>query len=297
MKTSCMVPLTLVVLTYDEQRNLPTCLESVAGWIKDLIVLDSGSTDMTKEIAMGYDATIVDHPFETHAKQWEWALGNLPVSTEWVLCLDADQRVTPDLRDEIIRLFTEEEDSLTDLDGFYVKRRQVFRGRWIRHGGYYPKYMLKLFRKDAARTDKQDLMDHHFYITGRAAKLRNDIIEDNHKERDITFWIEKHNRYARLLAEEEFRRVHGGVAWPIHPTLFGTPDQQAAWLKRLWYRLPLYSRPLVYFVYRYFLRLGLLDGKQGFIFHFLQAFWFRLLVDIHLDQLRGDKIQDPGRRS
>jgi len=112
------------------------------------------------------------------------------------------------------------------------------------------------------------------------------LIEENHKEDDITFWIDKHNRYASRLAEEDRRRAGHAPARPIAPALFGSPDQRILWLKNLWSRLPLYARPLLYFIYRYFLRLGFLDGKQGFIFHFLQGFWFRLLVDIKLDEAR-----------
>lgn len=278
------IPLVVVVLTYNEEQNLPECLQSVAGWLDNLIVVDSGSTDCTVAVARQYQAAVLHHPFETHARQWAWTLANLPVGTEWVLGLDADQRVTAELRDELVHLFTQEEAWLEQVDGLYVKRRQIFRGKWIRHGTYYPKYLLKLFRRGQVRLDERDLMDHHFYVDGATAKLEHDIVEANRKEDDIAFWIEKHNRYARLQAQEELLR-RNGRAWPLQPRLAGSPDERVIWLKQRWYRMPLYVRPVLYYVYRYFLRLGFLDGKQGFIFHFLQAFWYRLLVDIHLDDL------------
>jgi hypothetical protein len=238
-------------------------------------------------------ATVVEHPFETHARQWAWALQNLPISAEWVLALDADQRITSELRTEIRQLFQDGDRRLGDLDGLYVKRRQVFRGRWIRHGGYYPKYMLKLFRKASVHTDEDDLIDHHFYVSGNVANLECDIIEDNQKENDMSFWIEKHSRYAEPLAREEYLRRTNLASWPIKPDLFGNPDQRVMWMKRLWYRLPLYIRPFGYFVYRYVFRLGFLDGKQGFVFHFMQALWYRLLIDIHIDEMQArDKRQD-----
>jgi glycosyltransferase involved in cell wall biosynthesis len=282
------IPLVSVVLTYNEERNLPDCLKSIAGWVDEIVVVDSGSTDHTREIAAGYGAGIMVHSFETHAKQWGWVLENLPPHCEWVLALDADQRVTSELRNELLQLFTVDQERLKDWDGFYVKRRQIFRGRWIRYGGYYPKYLLKVFRRSKVLMDIQDLGQHHFYVSGNVTKLVSDLIEDNHKEADIAFWIEKHNRYALLQAKEELLRKQNGLSWPIPPSLFGSPDQRIIWLRLRWYGLPLYLRPFLYFFYRYFLRFGFLDGKQGFIFHFLHSYWYPLLTDIHLEELRRE---------
>lgn len=283
--------LSVIVLTYNEETNLPACLESLRGVDCETFVVDSGSTDRTVAIAGEYGARVVDHPFETHAKQWDWALNHVPIATDWVLGLDADQRLTPELRNEIAQLFgrakgVRYEGKLAEIDGFYIKRRQVFRGKWIRHGGYYPKYLLKLFRRERVKTDTNDLLDHHFYIAGQTAKLRHDLIEENQKESDISFWIEKHNGYASLLAREELEYKRNGRPAPIAPSASGNPDQRALWMKRQWHRMPLYVRPFLYFVYRYFLCLGFLDGKEGFIFHFLQGFWFRLLVDIKIEEMR-----------
>ena len=175
-----------------------------------------------------------------------------------------------------------------NVDGLFIKRRQLFRNRWIKHGGYYPKYLLKLFRRDKVLMDPGDLVDHHFYLTGRSKKLRHDLVEANKKEDDISFWIDKHNRYASLLAREEFGWRAGSRATAITPRVLGNPDQQTLVLKQFWRRLPLYLRPFLYFSYRYFVRLGFLDGKEGAIFHFLQAFWFRLLVDIKLDEMQQE---------
>jgi glycosyltransferase involved in cell wall biosynthesis len=284
------VPLTFIVITRNEERNLAACLASVAGWAKEIFVVDSGSTDRTLEIAEHYGAIVVAHPFETHAKQWNWALNNLPVTTAWILALDADQRVTPELQTEIAGLLSEASGVSERVSGYYVKRRQIFRGKWIRHGGYYPKYLLKLFRPGEGWADEDDLVDHHFRVKGAVAKLEYDIIEDNRNEADITTWIEKHNRYAVLQAREEHSRVTDPEG--LRAAFWGAPDERIFWLKNLWKRMPLYVRPFIYFSYRYFLRLGFLDGKQGFIFHFLQAFWYRLLVDIKLDDLRRQSSKE-----
>lgn len=281
------VPITAIVLTQNEELNLTVCLESVANFVGQVFVLDSGSSDRTLEIASRFGARIVEHPFETHARQWIWALANLPIEYEWVLGIDADQRLTIELRDELAALFVsrERENADAEVDGYFIKRRQVWRGQWIRHGTYYPKYLLKLYRKSRVKMDERDLMDHHFYVPGATRNLQHDLIEENLKENDLAFWIDKHNHYARLVAREEFLKRQRAGETHIRANLFGNPDERTLWLKQRWFGLPLYLRPFLYFNYRYFLRLGFLDGKQGFLFHFLQAFWFRLLVDAQLDDL------------
>ncbi|MFI5177511.1 MAG: glycosyltransferase family 2 protein [Vicinamibacterales bacterium] len=271
----------VIILTHNEERNLRACLESVAGWAAAVFVVDSGSTDATLMVARQFDATVATHAFETHARQWAWALAELPISTEWVLALDADQRLMPDLRASIARAIAAPDAA----NGYFVCRRQVFRGRWIRHGGYYPKYLLKLFRRQHLSIDHADLVDHHFHVKAPVAKLRGDLIEDNRNEAKIADWIAKHNRYAVLQARQELAAA-GGPPVSVRG-VFGSPDDRTRWLKHVWTGLPLYLRPVLYVFYRYVLRFGWLDGKEGFIFHVLQGFWYRLLVDINLDELRA----------
>jgi glycosyltransferase involved in cell wall biosynthesis len=274
-----MTPVSAVVLTHNEEANLEPCLRDLS-WADEIFVVDSGSTDRTLSIARACGARTVSHPFETHARQWMWALNHLPLRHDWVLGLDADQRVTEELRREIERAVARP----GRVDGYYIKRRHVFQGRWIRHGGYYPKYLLKLFRRSRVRLDPGELVDHHFYVPGPCAKLRFDLIEENLKENDLGFWMEKHRRYADLMARQEMER---GEAPPVTPSPGGTPDQRALWLKKIWRRLPLFARPVGYFVYRYFLRMGFLDGRPGLLFHFLHGFWFRWQVDLRIRALRN----------
>jgi glycosyltransferase involved in cell wall biosynthesis len=280
------LPLTVIVLTLDEALNLGACLASVTGLGAQIFVVDSGSTDGTLDIARRHGAICVSHAFDTHALQWRWALASLPVSTEWVLALDADQRVTPELGQEIARALTTPATGARRPAGYYLRRRQIFRGRWIKHGGYYPKHLLRLFRHGEAWVDVRDLVDHHFLVKGEVEKLRGDLIEDNQKEADISVWVAKHTRYAALQARQEYE---GERAQPVdgpRAALFGSPDERTRWLKAVWARLPLYVRPSLYFFYRFVLRLGFLDGREGFVFHAMQAFWYRLLVDVKLDELR-----------
>jgi glycosyltransferase involved in cell wall biosynthesis len=289
------VPVAVVVLTFNEERNLEACLSSVAGWASELFVVDSGSSDRTVQIANAHGARVVTHPFDGHARQWHWALATLPLTADWVLALDADQALTPTLRNEITRRLSEWNRPGSPVGG-YVNRRQIFRGRWIRHGGYYPKHLLKLFRRDAVSLDESDLVDHHFVVDGPTAILSGDLIEDNRNESSIAQWIDKHNRYAALQAREEEARVAGNGR-TRRGRLFGTPDERTRWRKGIWYRLPLYVRPFGYFFYRYVVRLGFLDGKEGFVFHFMQACWYRMLVDINRDELRASQKDETSRNT
>jgi glycosyltransferase involved in cell wall biosynthesis len=280
----------VVVLTWNEEENLARCLESLSPLGCPVFIVDSGSTDATLDIARRYRAHCFHHAFQTHNEQWAWALGNLPLESEWVFGLDADQSLTPELAAELKHRFSNP--IAADIDGFYVTRRQIFRGRWIRHGGYYPKRLLKIFRLGKVLFDRTDLVDHHFYVSGRTMILDHDIVEDNRKEDDIIFWIQKHTRYATLVAAEEYQRGNGHAA-PIRPALLGSPDQRGLALRAWWRRLPLFVRPSLYFIYRYFGLGGWMDGKQGFLFHFLHAYWFRVVVDAKLDEIsafRADSV-------
>jgi glycosyltransferase involved in cell wall biosynthesis len=282
--------LSAILLTYNEEVNLPHALRSLHGWCKPIWVVDSGSTDSTIQIAKGYGAEVVVHPFQTHAKQWNWALQTLPIQSDWILALDADQRIGEELKTEIVRVLP---NTPPDVDGFYLPRKQFFRGRWIRYGGYWPKFMLKLFRRGRAWCDEQELVDFRFYVHGKTCYLHHPMIESNEKENRIRFWLEKHLRFIELRADEEYRRRHEKIDWMIRPSLFGNPDQRVLWLKQLWYRLPPLVRPFLYFPYRYGLLLGFLDGRQGALFHFLHAFWYELMVSVRLRELERERREDP----
>lgn len=285
-------PLAAVILTYNEEKNIAACLRSLEGLAREVVVVDSGSTDRTAEIARGLGAQVVCRAFEGHARQWNWALGSLPLSFEWVLCLDADQRVTAELGAEIRRAL---QSPPADVDGFYMKRRLVFLGRSIRHGAHYPKYYLKLLRRPNAWSDEREYLDFRFYVKREVVCFQHELIEDNRKDRELLVWSQKHLNFAATQALEEFHRRKGKVrGFSAVPALLGNPDERTLWQKTVWYRLPLYVRPFLYFIYRYFFRLGFLDGKEGFIFHFLHAFWYRLMVDTQLDRLQQEASRARG---
>ena len=277
------VPLSVIVVTRNEEANLERTLQSAAGFADQIFVIDSESDDRTVEIARRY-AEVHVLPYE-HGRiiPWifQWGLDQLPLRNEWVLILEADQSLPEELRREIAELLGRE--TVAEA-GFYIRRRQIFRGKPIRFGGYGSKRLLKLFRRSVSELDSIE-QDTRVYVRGKVGRLRAPLEEWNRKEDEIIFYLQKHLRYVEAFAREELIRRRGEVDWKTKPKLFGTPDQRVLWMKSIYYRTPLFVRPVLYFLYRYFLLLGILDGANGFLFHFLQAFWFRMIVDVRLSEL------------
>jgi len=273
--------ISVIILTYNEEQNLQNCLESVKDLSDSIFVVDSFSTDRTLEIAKHYTDKLYQHPFENQALQFNWALDNLPLRTAWILRLDADERLTPELSHELREKLPAIPE---DITGLYVKRKVYFMGRWIKHGGYYPTWLLRVFRNGSAICEQKNMDEHIVILKGRPQNLSHDIIDDNHK--GLSFWIDKHNHFATREMQEIIssrREVNKQI---LKPHLLGDTVQRKRWFKtNLYLRLPLLIRAYVYFIYRYFIKFGFLDGKEGLIFHFLQGFWYRFLVDAKIYEM------------
>jgi glycosyltransferase involved in cell wall biosynthesis len=240
--------------------------------------VDSGSTDGTTGIAKAAGARVVDHPFENYAAQRNWAQQHLALRAEWVLHLDADERLTTELVEEINNALS----GSPGVDGFLLRKRTFFMGRWIRHGGHYPSYHLRLFRRDRGICEER-LYDQHFLVAGRVATLKHDYIDVVASH--LSTWTTRHARWAELEAQEilSARRE----ANLVRPKLLGTAIERRRWLReRLFGRAPLFARAFSYWIYRYLFRLGFLDGIEGLIFHFLQGCWYRFLVDAYIYETR-----------
>lgn len=282
------LPLTVIVLTLNEERNLPDCLASVAPLNCQMFVVDSGSQDRTREIALGAGAQVVEHRFDNYAAQRNWAQENLPLSGDWLLHLDADERLTAELCAEIRRLFDQANSQmLVEHDGFLLCKRTIFMNRWIKHGGHYPSYHLRLFRRRRGRCEAR-LYDQHFIVDGKLGRLRHDYLDILCS--DLDSWLARHMRWAELEARELLSANRDAAQVRAQP--FGNPIERKRWLKNgVYNRTPLFLRAILYWIYRYFFRLGFLDGKEGFIFHFLQGLWFRLLVDIKIAQMKKPEVR------
>jgi glycosyltransferase involved in cell wall biosynthesis len=253
----------VVILANNEEKNLGQCLRSVSGWAHEVVVVDSGSTDRTMDIAREYGARVLKHDFINQADQFNWALENAALSGDWVLRLDADEYPTEELKAEIDRTLPE---TPQDVTGFSLKRRNYFMGKWIRYGGYYPAWILRLFRRGVGRSDDREMDERIVLVSGRAERMQNDFIDDNHN--GLSAWMEKHVRYASREAKAYLT------------SRSGEPGR-----RMFYYRFPPFIRALLYFVYRYIVRLGFLDGVRGLIFHFLQGLWYRFLVDVRIFEL------------
>ncbi len=279
-----MCEFSFIILTYNEEQHLPRLLQSIEELQAPLYILDSGSNDKTLDICKRYNAEIHIHKFDNHPKQWNIALNFFKVKTPWIIALDADQIVTQELFTQLKEF---KDINYKNINAIYFNRKNYFKGKWIKFGGYYPKYLLKMFRNGVGYSDLNENMDHRFIVPGKSIVWRNGhIIEENLKENNISFWIQKHDKYSNLVAEEEVQRALLNRKQSYKPNFFGSPDERIAFLKNKWWQFPLIIRPFLYFIYRYIFQLGFLDGKYGFIFHFLQGFWFRLIVDIKMEELK-----------
>lgn len=272
--------LSVIILTKNEEANLLNCLNSLQKLNAEIFIVDSGSTDQTVEIAQKARCQVFEHPFENQAKQLNWAIQNLPIATPWLMRLDADERLTPELAEELKLGLPQTSD---DITGYQVKRRVFFMNRWIRHGGYYPTWLLRIWRTGLG-TCEQRWMDEHIVLSqGKVANLQHDIIDDNKK--DLSFWIDKHNRYADREVKD---LLNMGVEQDDPLLKKGQLSQasQRRWIKKNFYgRSPLFLRAFLYFLMRYTIGLGFLDGREGLIFHFLQGFWYRFLVDAKIYEI------------
>lgn len=261
-----MTRISVVILTYNEELNIERCLDNVLNWAGEIFIVDSYSNDHTLEIAKKYNINTVQHLFENQARQFNWALDNLAIKNEWVLSLDADEYLTEELKKEIVENLNNVQDS---VNGFIMKRRVYFMGRWIRYGGYYPTWILRLFRKGMGRCEDKAMDERIVLAEGVAIRLQNDFIDNN--EKGLEFWISKHVKYAD-------REVTDIIS-----------KKRQKFSKKFYLSFPGLIRPFLYFIYRYFFRFGFMDGKEGLIFHFLQGFWYRFMVDIKLYEIKKSR--------
>ncbi len=272
----------VIILTLNEAANLGRCLDSVCGLAAEVIVVDSGSTDATIDIAKSYGATVIFHEFKNQAHQFNWALDNLEGDSKWILRLDADEYLLPELRDEIVSRLRDAPD---DVCGYLMKRRMIFLGRWIRHGGYYPTWLLRLFRHGHARSELSEMDEHIVLHRGKTARLQNDFVDQNRK--GLSDWCLKHERYASRQARVIVGCVGATDPAGLKARFFGNQIERKRWFKNNVYRrAPLFSRAFAYFLYRYFVRLGILDGREGLIFHYLHAAWYLFYVDAKIYEMR-----------
>ena len=273
-----------IILTLNEEIHLERLLTSIAGLHAATYVLDSGSTDGTLAICEARKISFKYAKFTNHPQQWNIALQEFEITTPWTIALDADQVLSPELYSLLSNF---EDQHHQDIEGIYFNRKNYFKNKWIKHGGYFPMYLLKMFRTRIGYSDLTGKMDHRFLVDGKTAIWkRGFLLEENLKENHINFWIDKHNTYSDLLAQEEYENRMQLTEISIINGLFGSPNERKIWKKQQWQKLPLYLRSILYILFRLFIQRGISDGKTGILFHCLQGFWFRIIVDMKIDEFR-----------
>ncbi len=265
--------LTVVILTLNEEKNIELCLSSAKAIAEEIVVIDSFSTDGTVSIAEKAGARVLQNNFINYSVQRNFALTHSQIKTEWILFLDADERVSPELSSEIIQLLQNK----PQQNGFQMRRQLLWNGKWMR-GGSSSIYFLRLARIKKASFGSREVNE-HMWVPGPVGKLKSFILHED--KNGIDRWHQKHLRYATLEAREFFVKKNGAA----EPSISSISKKR--WIhKNIWDRLPLMLRPWLYFSYRYFIRGGFLDGWQGFSYHFLQALWFQLLIGIKIYELK-----------
>jgi glycosyltransferase involved in cell wall biosynthesis len=284
--------LSIIILTFNEQKHIERCIASLTGVARKVFVVDSFSTDDTVKITRALGAEIVQRTWKNYADQFQWGVDQANATDGWVMRMDADEYLEPDLQKEIQEVLPTLPE---DVIGVYLKRKVFFHGKWIRYGGFYPHTLLRIWRAGQGRIE-QRWMDEHIVLppNAKTVKLKEHLVDDNQK--GITFWIDKHNRYAsREMADiliQKYFPSHGD-----HALRKMNADPQARWKRfikeEVYNKLPPGLRAALYFFYRYILLFGFLDGSKGFIYHFLQGFWYRLLVDVKLIEVEEKAKGDP----
>lgn len=277
--------ITAVILTHNEDMHIARAVASARQICSDVVVIDSFSTDRTVELAEAAGARVLQNPWVNYARQFQWGLDNGGVETRWVLRLDADELIGSDLA---ARINAQLPGIAADVAGVTFDRRHIFMGRWIRHGGRYPLRLLRLWRTGQGEVEDRWMDEHVLVSGGRTVHMKGEF--DDASLRDIAFFVTKHNGYAAREAIDVLDQRYN---------LFGRVDdltaQNSGWQagfkrfvkQKIYNRLPFGTGPFCYFLFRYFLQLGFLDGRSGLIYHFMQGFWYRFLVDIKLVELEA----------
>jgi glycosyltransferase involved in cell wall biosynthesis len=271
-----MAILTVVIITFNEEQHIRRCIGALSLLGAEIVVVDSFSTDRTAEIAEELGARVFRHVFVNHASQFQWALDHAEIITPWIMRLDADEVIEPDLAAEILDKVPRLPENVV---GINLKRKHVFMGRWIRHGGRFPLVLLRIWRRGKGRVENR-WMDEHIIVSGGKTTTFDHCFSDVNLS-DLSSFTAKHNGYATREAIDVLNKKYC-LFEPDRELNMKLSSLQAV-VKRhfkesVYNKMPFWLGPAVYFMYRYIMLLGFLDGVEGLIYHFLQGFWYRFLI-------------------
>lgn len=268
--------ITAIILTKNEEINIRACIESISKFVTRVVVVDSYSTDKTVHIARTLGAEVIQHNFETHARQYKFGVQAANITTTWILRIDADERLT-DLSGAELESICKNNIS-TDINGIVVRFKKNFLGKDLYHGGVYPWKKLICYKVGHGDIEDRAMDEHIFLFDGKTVELQHDSLHFDFKNMEA--WIAKHNWYSSKEAADYEQSM----------LQFGTANNNQSFKTKLkmnfYYRLPLGVRAHIYYLYRYYIRLGFLDGKEGKIYAFMQAYWYRYLVDVKIFEIQ-----------
>lgn len=275
--------LTAIILTFNEEQHIERCIKSLNGVAERICVVDSYSTDNTKEIAVRCGAEVIQRHWKNYADQFQFGLDNFDIKSPWTMRIDADEYLEPALRANIVTWLMAPRD---DVNSVYLRRKIVFLGRPILHGFFYPSMMLRIWRTGLGRIEQRWMDEHIVLDTPHSTSLDGDLTD--HNLNDLSWWTQKHNGYAmREVYDVVEIEERGNLSNDNGMAAMSGQAYRKRWIKEnIYLRLPSSLRVTLYFFYRYFLGLGFLDGKEGLFFHFFQAFWYRMLVEAKLVELK-----------
>lgn len=282
-----MSTLTVLIISYNEERHIARALSSVSTVADRIVVVDSFSTDNTVEIAEKHGATVFSNAWPGYSDQINWALDNTGIDTDWVLRLDSDEYLDPTLVHWLNDL---KQSRKNQPDGFLIARKLIFQEKWIRFGGYYPTWLLRLWRVGLGRSEARN-MDEHIVLdlAQTPGKASGHIVD--HNLQSISWWTAKHNKYstleavAQVLEQLNLEPSAPEAAQAISPRLLGNQVERKRFYKMIYKKLPYQLAATAYFLLRYILMLGFLDSRQGLTWHFLQGFWYRYLIGVKVSEL------------
>ena len=268
-----MASVTAIILTKNEEKNLGECLSSIKGFAERAVVVDCGSTDRTVEIAKEHGADVLVHDFTYYAAQFNWGIDHADITTDWILRLDADERFTPALITETESILNSPDAKDGDLNGITMEAVFYFLGKPIRHGVKCKRKMM-LFKRGIGRIEDRKRDAHSIISEGRNVSVKEKFLHYDFKNLDS--YIKRYNWYATREMQDYIAYTQGAS------TAINTDAHIQAQRKKkfgLYYKAPKFLRAYLWFIYNYIFRLGFLDGREGFLFHYFECLWYRLLVD------------------
>lgn len=280
-----MNDITAIILTKDEEVNIRRCIESLGDLADRIVVVDSGSTDDTVNIARSLGAEIYFHPFKHYADQFNWAIDNTDIDTTWVYRIDADEAMTDELREEVAIECQSHKDD--DVTMFLMKHKMYFLDRFLTHGGVYPFIKVTIFKPAFARFEYRAMGEHVVAESGISITLKNDCLHYDCK--DLSAFIDKHNKYATREVSDYFSRQQSKTD---QATLYNQAEKTKKIRDGFYYKLPKFFRAKLYYWYRYYILLGFLDGKPGKIYAFIQAYFYRYSVDAKIYETEINRKAD-----